>query len=98
MFAESSASDLFRTFMGNETNCSTNQMARKPMNVNKNKLLKNEPVHAKRYKFSNFSFLHKTEEKFLRIYFLVFVLPKSEENLINDVIKFYYVIWSYSET
>ena len=24
--------------MGNETNCSTNQMARKPMNVNKNKL------------------------------------------------------------
>ena len=38
MFAESSASDLFRKFMGNETNCSTNQMARKPMNVNKNKL------------------------------------------------------------
>ena len=35
MFAESSASDLFRKFMGNETNCSTNQMARKPMNVNK---------------------------------------------------------------
>ena len=39
MFAESSASDLFRKFMGNETNCSTNQMARKPMNVNKNQLL-----------------------------------------------------------
>ena len=35
MFAESSASDLFRKFIGNETNCSTNQMARKPMNVNK---------------------------------------------------------------
>ena len=36
MFAESSASDLFKIFMGNETNCSTNQMDRKPMNVNKN--------------------------------------------------------------
>ena len=36
MLAESSASDLVRKFMGNETNCSTNQIARKPMNVNKN--------------------------------------------------------------
>ena len=35
MFAESNASDLFRKFMGNEPSCSTNQMARKPMNVNK---------------------------------------------------------------
>ena len=35
MFAESSASDLFRKFTGNETKCSTNQMARKPLNVNK---------------------------------------------------------------
>ena len=50
-------------------------------------------------KFSNFSFLHKTEEKCHRIYFLVFLFPKSEENLINDVIKcchyndkFYYVV------
>ena len=42
MFAESSASGLFRKFMGNETNWSTNQMARKPMNVNKNKLLVNK--------------------------------------------------------
>ena len=40
MFAESSASDLFRKFMGNETNCSTNQMARKTMKVNKNYLFK----------------------------------------------------------
>ena len=39
MLAESSASDLFRKFMGNEINCPANQMARKPMNVNKNKLL-----------------------------------------------------------
>ena len=38
-------------------------------------------------KFSNFSFLHKTEETCHRIYFFVFLLPKSEENLINDVIK-----------
>ena len=37
MFAEGSAYDLFRKFMGNETNCSTNQMARIPMNVNKKK-------------------------------------------------------------
>ena len=37
MFAESSASDLFRKFTGYETNCSTNQMARKPINVNKKK-------------------------------------------------------------
>ena len=44
MFAESSASDLFRKFMGNESNCSTNQMARKPMNVNKNKLLNHEKM------------------------------------------------------
>ena len=51
-------------------------------------------------KFSNFSFMHKTEEKRHRIYLLVFLLPKSEENyLINDVIKcchyndkLYYVI------
>ena len=28
-------------------------------------------------KFSNFSFLHKTEEKCHRIYFLVFLLPNS---------------------
>ena len=56
-------------------------------------------------KYSRFSFLHKTEEKCQRIYFLVFLLPKSEENLINNVIKcrhykdkFYYVIWSYIET
>ena len=38
-------------------------------------------------KFSNFRFLHETEEKSHRIYFLVFLLLKSEENLINDVIK-----------
>ena len=50
-------------------------------------------------KLSNFRFLHKTEEKSHRIYFLVFLLPKSEENLINDIVKwchyndkFYYVI------
>ena len=50
-------------------------------------------------------FLHETEEKCHRICFLVFLLPKSEENLIYDVIKccqykdkFYYVIWSYTET
>ena len=50
-------------------------------------------------KFLNVSFLHKTEETCHRIYFFVFLLPKSEENLINDVIKcshcndkFYYVI------
>ena len=56
-----------------------------------------EPAHAKRYK--NFRFLHETEEKCHIIYFLVFLFPKSEENLINDVIKcchyndkFYYVI------
>ena len=42
MLAESGASELFRKFMGNETNCSTNQMARKPMNVNKNHFLCNE--------------------------------------------------------
>ena len=55
-------------------------------------------------KFLNFSFLHKTE-KCHRIYFLVFLLQKSEENLINDTIKcchyndkFYYVTWSYTET
>ena len=41
MFAESSAPDLFRKFMENEINCSTSQMARKPMNVNKNQLFKN---------------------------------------------------------
>ena len=70
----------------------------------------NEPAHAKRYKMVKFFefyflFLHKTEEKYHRIYFLVFLLPKFEENLINDVIKcchyndtFYYVIWSYIET
>ena len=28
-----SVSVLFRKFMGNESNCSANQMARKPMNV-----------------------------------------------------------------
>ena len=39
MFAESSATDLFRKFKGNESNCSTNQMARKPMNADKNLLL-----------------------------------------------------------
>ena len=64
----------------------------------------NEPAHAKRYKmvkvFDFFIFLHKTKEICRRIYFLVFcVFPKSEENLITDVIKcchyndkFYYVI------
>ena len=35
MYAECSASDLFTKFMRNESNCSTNQMARKPVNVNK---------------------------------------------------------------
>ena len=45
MFAESSASDLFRKFMGNETICSTSQMARKPMNVNKNQLYQNINIY-----------------------------------------------------
>ena len=38
-------------------------------------------------KVLNFSFLHKTEEKCHRIDFLVFLLPKSDETLINDIIK-----------
>ena len=46
MIAESSASNLFRKFMGNETNCSANQMARKPMNVNKNNYIAKN-VHIK---------------------------------------------------
>ena len=69
--------------------------------INTGTNIKIEPVHAKRYKMVKvfkFFFLHKTEEKCHRIYFLVFLLPKSEENLINDIIKccqyndkFYYV-------
>ena len=33
--------------MGNETNCSTNQMARKPMNVNKNSLFPYDRLNTK---------------------------------------------------
>ena len=46
-----------------------------------------------------FFFLHKTGAQYHRIYFLLFLLPKSKENLINDVTtcchynnKFYYVV------
>ena len=56
-------------------------------------------------KFSSCSFLNNTEEKCHKIYFFVFLLIKTEENLINDAIKcchyndkFYYVLWSYIET
>ena len=38
-------------------------------------------------KFPNFSFLHKTEEKCHRIYYLLLLLPNFEEKFINDVIK-----------
>ena len=53
-FAENSASDLI-SFIGNEANCSANQMVRKPMNVSKIHYIKYELIiNMQHFKMSAF--------------------------------------------